>query len=304
MKDNKKLVGASLGYLVGICMIFALFGGGIWTVIMKSYPVWTPTPTSLAQGIVTSTSTAVILPSPTLSPTVDPTFTPAAKAFTAVPNTQVSLSIPLTGASCIPDNPPQTGTVLQVVDGDTIKVLLDQDGQTYSVRYIGMDTPEDTSQSEPFGTEASAKNAELVYGKTVTLIRDVSETDRYGRLLRYVIEDGIFVNYELVAQGYANTASYPPDVSCIPLFQQAEQQASASKLGLWAAPPALAVVAPIADTGGNAPCACGGPDLDCKDFKSHASAQVCYEYCKNAGNGDIFKLDGNDNDGLACESLP
>ena len=136
---------------------------------------------------------------------------------------QLTQAIPVTGVSCIPNNPPQTGKVVDIVDGDTIKVLLDQDGRTYSVRYIGMDTPEDTSQVGYFGAEAAAKNAELVYGKTVTLIKDVSETDRYNRLLRYVLVGDIFVNYELVAQGYANTASYPPDISCIPTFQAAEQ---------------------------------------------------------------------------------
>jgi endonuclease YncB( thermonuclease family) len=119
-------------------------------------------------------------------------------------------------------------------------VLLDEDGKTYSVRYIGMDTPENTSQVEYFGPEATAKNSELVYGKSVTLIKDVSETDPFGRLLRYVIADGLFVNYELVAQGFANTTSYPPDIACIPIFQLAEQQASTTKVGLWNAPPTVA----------------------------------------------------------------
>lgn len=209
--------------------------------------------------------------------------------------------------------PPQTGIVVDVVDGDTIKVLLDADGRTYSVRYIGMDTPENTSQVEYFGPEATAKNSELVYGKTVILIKDVSETDRYGRLLRYVIAGNVFINYELVAQGYANTASYPPDIACIPTFQVVEQQASAAKLGLWGAPPTQAIVLPLptassgglsSGSGGIAPCNCSGPDLDCKDFKTHNAAQACYEHCIALGYGNIFRLDGNDNDGLACESLP
>jgi micrococcal nuclease len=218
----------------------------------------------------------------------------------------------VTGAACIPGNPPQTGKVVDVVDGDTIKVLLDADGQTYSVRYIGMDTPENTSQVEYFGPEATGKNSELVYGKTVTLIKDVSETDRYGRLLRYVIADDLFVNYELVAQGYANTASYPPDIACIPTFQTAEGQASTFKLGLWGAPPTQVILLPLptASSGGsggssgNAPCNCSGPDLDCGDFNTHSAAQSCYDNCVSQGFGNIFRLDGNDNDGLACESLP
>jgi len=164
--------------------------------------------------------------SPTSELTLQPINTQAAIATstnTQVPSpTATDFIIPVTGASCIPNNPPQTGIVVDIVDGDTIKMLLDADGKTYSVRYIGMDTPEDTSQVEYFGPEATARNSELVYGKPVTLIKDVSETDRYGRLLHYVISDDAFVNYELVAQGYANTTSYPPDIACIPTFQRAE----------------------------------------------------------------------------------
>jgi len=135
--------------------------------------------------------------------------------------------------SCIPANPPQTGTVVEVVDGDTIKVLLDQDGQTYSLRYIGIDTPENTTQVEYFGAEASARNSELVYGKNVTLIKDVSETDRFGRLLRYVFVGTTFINYELVNQGYATALFYSPDTACAPLFDQAEANARARSLGMW-----------------------------------------------------------------------
>lgn len=248
-------------------------------------------------------------PTPENTPTEYPTETQVALP-TATSQPQ---AVAAPGASCIPGNPPQTGKVVAVVDGDTIKVLLDQDGLTYSVRYIGMDTPENTSQVEYFGAEASAKNTELVYGKTVTLYKDVSETDQYNRLLRYVVTDDIFINYELVAQGYANTASYPPDTSCIPTFQAAEQQASSAKLGLWAAPPTatlfptfapLPTQAASGSSSGSGPCNCYGPDLDCKDFSTHAAAQACYDHCVSLGLGNIFRLDGNDKDGLACESLP
>jgi endonuclease YncB( thermonuclease family) len=240
----------------------------------------------------TDTPAPTDTPEPTATGTITPLSTPG---------------IPLTalGASCIPNNPAQTGKVVEVVDGDTIKVLLDQDGQTYTIRYIGMDTPENTSQVEYFGAEASAKNAELVYGKNVTLIKDISETDQYGRLLRYVLADNIFVNYELVLQGYANTASYPPDIACIPTFQEAEQIARASNLGLWNAPPTLVPLPSLAASDGQAPCNCSGPDLDCPaDFSTHTEAQACYDYCVSEGFGDVFRLDGNDNDGLACEGLP
>jgi len=53
----------------------------------------------------------------------------------------------------------------------------------------------------------------------------------------------------------------------------------------------------------SAPCNCSGPDLNCSDFATHEAAQDCYEYCKQQGYGDVFRLDG-DSDGVACESLP
>jgi micrococcal nuclease len=244
---------------------------------------------------------------PTVEPTLPATETqvllPTATDTQPPPPTSTDAFIPVTGGGCIPNNSPQTGRVVDVVDGDTIKVLLDEDGATYSVRYIGMDTPENTSQIEYFGPEATAKNSELVYGKSVTLIKDVSETDRYGRLLRYVIADGVFVNYELVTQGYANTASYPPDIACIPTFQAVEQQASSAKLGLWSKPPTTAPLPTQASFDASGVCSCSGNQYNCPDFSTHANAQACYEYCKSVGRGDIHRLDG-DNDGLACESLP
>ena len=247
-------------------------------------------------------ATAVVEYTLTLGAVAFSTFSPVAT------DTQHAV-IPITGASCIPNNPQQTGRVVDVVDGDTIKVLLDEDGLTYTVRYIGMDTPENTSQIEYFGPESTARNIELVAGRMVTLVKDVSETDPFGRLLRYVLAEDVFVNYELVAQGYANTASYPPDVACISTFQEVERQASSLKLGLWSAPPTLAVIVPTTipsggGGGGNAVCNCSGPDLDCGDFTTHSAAQACYNYCVSQGYGDVFRLDGNDNDGLACESLP
>ena len=311
--SNQKHTKLPRGCLIAVGVLVTLCGG-IFTITTLA-SIFTPAaaPVEHNDGIATYViQTALAISQQTQaasSPTLEPTFTslPTATEVLPPPPTATEALIPVTGASCIPDNPPQTGKVVDVVDGDTIKVLLDADGKTYSVRYIGMDTPENTGQVEYFGPEATAKNSELVYGKTVTLIKDVSETDRYGRLLRYIIADGVFVNYELVAQGYANTASYPPDIACIPTFQTAEGQASAAKLGLWGASPTQAIVLPLptkTSSGGNAPCDCSGPDLDCKDFKTHAAAQACYDHCVALGYGNIFRLDGNDNDGLACESLP
>ena len=258
-----------------------------------------------AQAINAQTLAAI---TPTSFPTQTQTSIPPTATMQILPTPTQAQTFSIPGADCIPNNPPQTGIVVDVVDGDTIKVLLDQDGKTYSIRYIGMDTPENTTQIEYFGAEATAKNSELVYGKTVTLFKDVSETDRYNRLLRYVIVDNIFVNYELVAQGYANVASYPPDISCIPTFQAIEQQASSASLGLWNAPPTLAplpTLTPSSNSGGSgsAVCSCSSNSYNCGDFSTHASAQACYDYCKSIGAGDVHRLDA-DNNGIACENLP
>ncbi len=122
-------------------------------------------------------------------------------------------------------------TISRVVDGDTIKTT---DGQT--IRYIGIDTPETKDPNRPvgcYGQEASQKNKELVEGQQVELEKDVSETDRYGRLLRYVYQDGVMINELLVKEGYARATSYPPDVKYQDLFRRAEAQAREQQLGLW-----------------------------------------------------------------------
>ena len=126
----------------------------------------------------------------------------------------------------------EKATVTRVIDGDTIEVKID--GRTERVRYIGINTPE-TYQS--YGSEATAKNKELVGTKEVRLIKDVSERDKYGRLLRYVYAGDLFVNAELVKQGYANAATYPPDVKHADLFVQLEREARDKQVGLWAPAP-------------------------------------------------------------------
>lgn len=124
--------------------------------------------------------------------------------------------------------------VTKVIDGDTIEVEIN--GEKKRVRYIGIDTPETVHPSKPvecFGKEASDRNKELVTGKMVRLEKDVSETDKYGRLLRYVYVDNDFINLRLVAEGYANVVTYPPDVKYSEQFLMAEREARKSDLGLW-----------------------------------------------------------------------
>lgn len=210
-------------------------------------------------------------------------------------------------AACIPPGAVmQTGKVTAVVDGDTIRV--DIGGQNFVVRYIGIDTPEDTSQREYYGPEATARNRQLVEGKIVRLYKDVSETDRFRRLLRYVYVDNTFINYQLVREGYANVDTYPPDVSCAAYFAQAESDARVEKRGFWAnpTPGPQPTLQPTPPPGSEPPvpgCTCTGPDLNCSDFSTQAEAQSCFNYCMAQGYGDVYNLDG-DNDGKCCESLP
>jgi micrococcal nuclease len=122
--------------------------------------------------------------------------------------------------------------VTRVIDGDTIQI---EGGKT--VRYIGIDTPETKDPRKPvqcFGNEAYQRNKQLVEGKKVRLETDVSETDKYGRLLRYVyLEDFTFVNNTLVLEGFAHASSYPPDVRYQELFRKSEQEARSNNKGLW-----------------------------------------------------------------------
>lgn len=122
--------------------------------------------------------------------------------------------------------------VRRVVDGDTIELI---DGR--KLRYIGINTPESVDPCRPvqcFGKEASLYNRQLVEGKSVRLEKDISESDKYGRLLRYVfLDDGTLVNERLVREGYAYASPFPPDIAKKELFKEAEVDARTHERGLW-----------------------------------------------------------------------
>lgn len=135
-----------------------------------------------------------------------------------------------------PDGPGETARVTRVVDGDTI--VIEIDGREDRVRYIGVDTPETVAPGRPvecYGREASARNKELVEGKTVRLVRDVSDRDRFDRLLRYVYVGETFINAELIRGGYATVATFPPGVREIDRLRVVEREARESGRGLWGA---------------------------------------------------------------------
>lgn len=134
--------------------------------------------------------------------------------------------------------------VLRAVDGDTVEVEVG--GRRERVRLIGVDAPESTVRVEPYGKEAAAYTAGRLEGRTVWLERDVSERDRYGRLLAYVWLDRPWnrteaevrrwmFNAELLLEGYAQVMTVPPDVRYADLFVRLAREAREAGRGLWGA---------------------------------------------------------------------
>lgn len=119
-----------------------------------------------------------------------------------------------------------TARCVRVIDGDTIEL---ENGDR--VRYIGINCPE---SDEELGNIATEINRGLVLGKEVTLEKDVSDTDRYGRILAYVYVDDLFINAYLVENGYAQVATYPPDVKYTDHFLDLQQKAVEEGNGFWA----------------------------------------------------------------------
>lgn len=120
----------------------------------------------------------------------------------------------------------EIGRVLSVIDGDTIDV--DLDGETVRVRYVGVNTPE---RDEVCYSDATRANRALVERQTVRLVADVSDTDRFGRLLRYVYVGDTFVNRQLIADGWGEAVRYDPDVRFYDQFVQLESEAERAGRG-------------------------------------------------------------------------
>jgi len=213
-----------------------------------------------------------------------------------------------------PTGETQVATVTRIVDGDTIHVSIN--GTDYRVRYIGIDAPEPDATDpavKELAAKATTQNAALVEGQEVYLEKDVSETDRYGRLLRdvWLVDSGgsmVLVNLELVRLGVAKVTTYPPDVRYVDQLIAAQSKAKADGLGLWAASAPQASTSsvdasPQTLVGGNSPSKCHPDyspclpivaDLDCPDVKAMGKAPV------KVKGSDPYRLDA-DHDGLGCE---
>ncbi len=232
-------------------------------------------------------------------------------------------------------------TVVKVVDGDTITV--ETNGVRETIRIVGINTPETVDPRKPvecFGQEASSRAKAMLDGQTVKLEADPTqgERDKYDRLLRYVfLADGSDFGKQMIVEGYAYEYTYSAAYKYQQDYKTAQAEAQAAKRGLWAdgacedvqdAPNASAGTTTTAETTApsenstaptttgtepaaepapatpTASCSCSSNTYNCGDFSTHAQAQAVYDCCIAQTGSDVHKLDGSDNDGQACESLP
>ncbi len=129
--------------------------------------------------------------------------------------------------------------ITRVTDGDTVEIHPTIDGAE-DVRLIGVDTPETAGSprgAQPYGEEASEFSEERLDGQRVTLRFDVEKKDQYGRLLAYVyLPDGSMFNETLLEEGYAQVATFPPNVRHLGRFETAQRAAREAGRGIWGLP--------------------------------------------------------------------
>lgn len=135
--------------------------------------------------------------------------------------------------------------VTRVIDGDTLKL---SNGE--NVRLIGIDTPElhesvklyrdaakkgvDVKTIQALGRRSASFTTNLCKDKRVRLEFDVERKDRHKRLLAYVyLDDGTFVNAEILREGYAQAYTIPPNVKHSDYFLRLQNEARSSRRGLW-----------------------------------------------------------------------
>jgi micrococcal nuclease len=208
-----------------------------------------------------------------------------------------------------------TATVTRVVDGDTIDISPSVSGRS-RVRLIGMDTPEVYFGTQPYGPEASAFAKRELEGEEVRLELDIQKVDPYGRLLAYVyLPNGEMFNETLLEEGYAQVATFPPNVKYVDRFLEAQREARAANRGLWGL--SAGEICQQTDRGNGIGGGCSGSEseslpasqsasagnggdsnLDCANFETHDEAQQVLEQ----DSSDPHYLDGDD-DGVACEEL-
>ncbi len=147
--------------------------------------------------------------------------------------------LPGCGADVVSDSPLESGTevtVYRVIDGDTVEVRPAIEGEE-DVRLIGVDTPETAGSpdsAQPYGEEASCFTWRALEGERVTLRFDEEKKDDYGRVLAYLYSsDGTIFNETLLEKGYAQVATFPPNVKHVERFEGAQREARNADRGIW-----------------------------------------------------------------------
>jgi endonuclease YncB( thermonuclease family) len=240
-----------LGFVVNIYLFISLTPEGLYRAVFP------PTPRRLPTSLFTSTPSVQQMPVaptdwlPTLptmspatrvpvfpSPTLDSlllstqTILPPSSPTAVTPNS--SATVP---SACIPNSTPEKGTVLETLDGNTVRVLFESDGKVYVVRYAGIEVPPYESNRNLWGQLAFQVNDRLAFAQAVLMFKDGIDKDEGGRLLRYVLAGDLFLNHELIRLGYATALSVSPTPACDTIFQSAEAQARGAGLGRWAGTP-------------------------------------------------------------------
>jgi endonuclease YncB( thermonuclease family) len=164
-------------------------------------------------------------------PTGAPTTKPTPVSTRVIPITELTPG-PTPTLTPLPDE--VRALVVGALDGDTISVVMEGDppGQTYTVRYLGIDAPPNTP-SVPWGIVAFEVNEKLTNRKVVRLERDQSDTDDEGNLLRYVYLGDELLSITLAEQGLARVSVTEPDTRFRAEILEAEGRARAGNLGLW-----------------------------------------------------------------------
>ena len=291
-----------------------------------------------------SPETTAAAPTASPTPSAEPSEGEAPKPSDPLPTEPASSTEPANAAESSKPALPAGVTVAvvtRVVDGDTIDVEYVEGAKLPAarVRMIGVDTPEVYGDREPYGPEASSFTKKQLTGKQVWLEKDVSETDRYGRALRYVwltqpppdptekqVREGMF-NAILVLQGYAQASTYPPDVKYADLFLKFQREARAANRGLWGANESSGssggTTSSSGSSGGSRSSSGAGSSGGSRGSSNTGSSGKCDpaypDVCippppPDLDCGDIeyrnfrvlppdpHRLDGRDGDGIGCES--
>ena len=203
------------GLSLGMIVIFVVGCG------QSSAPVSTPG--------AESSDGAVSLPTeiPTLAPSPVNTRVMPLEVITPVPTSSITPTI-----TPIPDE--VRALVVEVIDGGTIGVVMDGDppGRAYTVRYLGIDVPPNAPDT-PWGTVAYERNRKMTNLKAVRLVRDQTDFDEEGYLLRYVYVGDELLSIVLTEQGLARANIVEPDTKFQTDIQEAEARAKAGGIGLW-----------------------------------------------------------------------